>query len=181
MGLRSGIDNVVSLRPHKCRAAERLPDIHRGTVALPFCNLTLKAKKPLSSQYPRELRTWGDHLRKRRLDLGLLQREVAARLGTDVMTVNNWECYRTVPMVQWLPRIIGFLGYAPYDPSWGLGRRFRTAREALGWSRRRMAKALGVDERTVLKWEWEKPTRKALPQDRFKALLRYVKTYLSLR
>ena len=53
----------------------------------------------------------GDHLRKRRLDLGLLQREVAEQIGVDAMTICNWEKQRTVPEIRCMPRIIEFLGY----------------------------------------------------------------------
>src|SRR5438093_11371159 len=37
--------------------------------ALPFCRLRLKAKRT-DPRYPRELRTLGDHIRKRRIELG---------------------------------------------------------------------------------------------------------------
>jgi hypothetical protein len=43
---------------------------------LPFCQITLKALKPKGSEYPKELKTFGDHLRKKRLDLRLLRKEV---------------------------------------------------------------------------------------------------------
>jgi len=54
---------------------------------LPFCHLTLKAKKPLPLGYPQILKTLGDHLRKRRLDLNLLQKEVAEIIGVDETTI----------------------------------------------------------------------------------------------
>jgi len=134
--------------------------------------LTLRAKKPLSARYPRELKTLGDHLCKRRLDLGLLQREVAERLGADKASVVNWECNATYPALHWRPRIIEFLGYAPWDPSWTLGERLLAARETLGLSRRRAAKALGVDEGTLARWEGGrgKPGRREVLQ-RFKLFL----------
>ena len=56
----------------------------------------------------------GDHLRKKRLDLGLLQRDVARRLGVDTASVTNWEKNHNVPMPQLIPRIIEFLGYVPF-------------------------------------------------------------------
>lgn len=52
-------------------------------------------------------------MRKRRLDLGLLQREVAARLGVTESTVTNWELNRTSPKIRFLPGIIALLGYDP--------------------------------------------------------------------
>src|SRR6266511_2668936 len=63
--------------------------------ALPFCHVTLRGRKPLPRAYPGSVRTLGDHLCRRRLDLGLLQREVAERLGADECTVTNWELNRT--------------------------------------------------------------------------------------
>jgi hypothetical protein len=47
-------------------------------VALPFCHVQLTARKQLLPAYPHELRTLGDHLRKPRIDLGLLQSNVAS-------------------------------------------------------------------------------------------------------
>ena len=63
----------------------------QGPVALPFCHVRLTARKPSPAAYPKEMKTLGDHLRKRRLDLGLLQREVADRLGVTKDTIHNWE------------------------------------------------------------------------------------------
>jgi transcriptional regulator with XRE-family HTH domain len=52
-------------------------------------------------------------MRKRRLDLGLLQREVALRIGVDVTSVNNWERGRASPNLRAIPAVIRFLGYTP--------------------------------------------------------------------
>jgi len=49
-------------------------------VALPFYHVTLRTSKPKSRKYPKVLVTAGDHLRKRRLDLGLEQHFVASLL-----------------------------------------------------------------------------------------------------
>jgi DNA-binding XRE family transcriptional regulator len=84
--------------------------------ALPICDLGLRAPKPLDRAYPTELRTIGDHVRKRRLDLGLLQRETAARIGVDKTTVYNWEAGRATPSLRVRPAVIRFLGYDPADP-----------------------------------------------------------------
>ncbi len=43
--------------------------------ALPFCHAELRASKPKSFRYPTRLNTLGDHIRSRRLDLGLFQSE----------------------------------------------------------------------------------------------------------
>jgi len=63
--------------------------------------------------------TIGDHLRKRRLDLGLLQGEVADRLGVTESSVTNWELSRTEPELRLLPGIVRFLEYTPWSVDGG--------------------------------------------------------------
>ena len=101
----------------------------RDIPALPFCHAYLKGPRPLPPSYPQVLATLGDHLRKRRLDLGLLQREVAERLGTDHLTITNWELNRTTPALRFSPGIVGFLGYAPWADGASLGERLRRSAE----------------------------------------------------
>ena len=50
-----------------------------------------------------------DHLRKRRLDVGLLQKEVAQQLGVTTDTVRNWEANRTASALPYVTRIVEFL------------------------------------------------------------------------
>lgn len=123
---------------------------------MPFCKLTLSRPKPLDPAYPRELKTIGDHLRKRRLDLGLLQREAATRLGVNKKTYEGWECHRASPDLRAVPAVIRFLGYNPEArAAESLGGRIRTARRARGLSTRELARELAVDPSTVEKWEIE--------------------------
>ena len=82
-------------------------DIH----ALHFCDVTLSSKKPLSGAYPKTLKTLGDHLRKRRLDLKLFQKDVAKLLSVGEATIYSWERGRTKPQIRYMPKIIQFLGY----------------------------------------------------------------------
>jgi transcriptional regulator with XRE-family HTH domain len=56
----------------------------------------------------------GDHIRASRLELGMLQREVAEILGMDTTTITNWERNRCNPSARMLPRILRFLGYSPF-------------------------------------------------------------------
>jgi len=55
----------------------------------------------------------GDHIRRRRLDLGLWQRTLAKRLRVRVETVGNWELGRAKPLVRHMAGLIRFLGYDP--------------------------------------------------------------------
>jgi DNA-binding XRE family transcriptional regulator len=57
--------------------------------------------------------TYGDHVRARRLELGLYRREAADLLGVDETTVYNWESNRNAPSPEVVPRIEQFLGYRP--------------------------------------------------------------------
>jgi DNA-binding XRE family transcriptional regulator len=67
------------------------------TPALPFCHAALRARKPKDQRYPTEIKTIGDQLRARRLDLGLDQEDVAARLGVSEDSVCYWENNRVEP------------------------------------------------------------------------------------
>jgi transcriptional regulator with XRE-family HTH domain len=122
---------------------------------VPFCHFRLVGRKPLDPAYPRHLHTLGDHLRKRRLDLGLPQREVAEMLGVAESTICGWEVGRTSPQLRFIPRIITFLGYDPLDEvsHETLGERIVATRQRLGMTQRQLARALGVDPTTVGRWE----------------------------
>jgi hypothetical protein len=68
---------------------------------------------PYRPSYPQVLATIGDHLRKRRLELGLLQWEVAERLHVNPGTVSNWgtESNETRPNLR--ARLIDLIGSDP--------------------------------------------------------------------
>jgi transcriptional regulator with XRE-family HTH domain len=131
--------------------------------ALPFCSLALKSQKPLPEQYPKEINSLGDHLRKRRLDLGLLQREVAEKIGVDESTIYNWERQRTVPEIRFIARIIEFLGYDPIKEPESFGEKLKIRRLKLGLSQRKLATIFGIDPGTLGSWEGgrHKPTKES--------------------
>jgi transcriptional regulator with XRE-family HTH domain len=121
--------------------------------ALPFCHAELRAPKPKSEHYPKEISTLGDHIRKHRLDHNLMQKQVADQIGVDEATITNWERNAAVPTVRYMPAIFRLLGYDPPPRAVFLPERLVSARKRLGLSQRRMAEQLGVDPCTLRDWE----------------------------
>jgi transcriptional regulator with XRE-family HTH domain len=95
----------------------------------------------------------GDHLRRRRLELGLAQRTLALRLGVREETVRLWESGRSRPLPRHYGRIVRFLGYDPAEDGASPGGRLRALRRRLGLTQVEMARQLGVDEGTVVDLE----------------------------
>jgi DNA-binding XRE family transcriptional regulator len=121
---------------------------------LPFCHLTLTAKKPLPPGYPQILKTLGDHLKKRRLDLKLLQKEVAEIIGVDEITIYYWENNRVEPSLLYIPDVIKFLAYIPFKTtSNSLGEQIVIYRRLHGLTQKKLAQLLGVDFTTIGHWE----------------------------
>jgi len=89
-------------------------------VPFPFCQITLKAEKPLKDRYTKSfyrqrLKNIGAELSRRRLKLGMSQAYLAQKVGVHPETVANWEHSRTIPDVCRLPGIIEFIGYNPLE------------------------------------------------------------------
>lgn len=78
--------------------------------------IKLITRKPLSPLhlYPKELKTLGDQIRKRRLDLGLMQKEVAKIIGVTKGTVKCWERRKHIPHIRYYSKITKFLGHHPF-------------------------------------------------------------------
>ena len=129
------------------------PNIHKDSATLPFCQLTISAPHPQKPGYPTALVTIGDHIRKRRLDLGLFQRQVATQIGVDEASVWNWEKGGMKPEIRHLPAIISFLDYNPLSEPDDLPAGLIWARSSRGLSRESCARMLGVDPSTLARWE----------------------------
>ena len=121
------------------------------------------AKKILHG-YPKNIKTIGDHLRKKRLDLKLSQRKVAQIIGVSEATIWNWENNRKSPKVGFLPKIFKFLGYSLYEPKISFPEKLAFLRKSLGLSQEKLAKLVGLDESTIRKLEKgkSKPAKKTL-------------------
>jgi transcriptional regulator with XRE-family HTH domain len=131
---------------------------------LPLSQIVLKAKKPLSSAYPKTLKTLGNHLKKRRLDLNLLQIEVAQMFGVCNISIYNWEKDLAKPAVKYFPKIIKFIGHIPFGKSTlSIGEKIILYRKLHGLSQKKLACQLGIDPCTLSKWE----RNKRKPYERF--------------
>ena len=113
----------------------------------------LRTQRPLSRAYPNALKTLGDHIRKRRLDLQLLQSDVAQRLGVTECSVWNWENNATAPVFPYWPAIVGFLGYNPLPEPQTPAEQLVRARKIQGLSQKEMARSLGINPSTLARWE----------------------------
>jgi transcriptional regulator with XRE-family HTH domain len=88
------------------------------------------------------------------MDLGLRQADVADRIGVWTSTVNYWENKHFNPEVQYVPKIVAFLGYDPFwPPPASFPLQLKAARIAAGLPRRQFAAQLKVHPYTVAKWE----------------------------
>ena len=126
--------------------------MHPCVPALPFCHVTLKARRR-PANYPKTLETLGDHIKSRRLALGLFQRQVADELVTDETTMFRWEHNMAQPQIRYFPRILKFLAYDPFPPAVSLAENLRAARRRLGSTQTGFAERLGIDPTTLRKWE----------------------------
>jgi DNA-binding transcriptional regulator YiaG len=91
-----------------------------GGIPFPFCQITLKAEKPLKDRhtksfYRQQLKNVGVELSRKRLELGISQMELARKVGVHAETIANWEHRCSIPDIGSLPRIIKFLGYDPLE------------------------------------------------------------------
>ena len=122
-------------------------------VSFPFMNVVVSAPKPPPEGYPDDLATVGDHIRNERLNLGLLQREVAEIIGVPEGAVQQWESNGYEPRMKYWPGIISFLGYEPISSPQTTAERIKVIRRRLGLTSRNLAKRLRADPGAITRWE----------------------------
>jgi len=127
---------------------------------LPFCHGSIVAPLPpqptrwmCRQVVPNELRTIGDHLKARRIQLHLFQMDVAKQIGVHKASVQNWERNVGTPLPSQIPAVIRFLGYVPFKHDGSLKGRLRWLRIAAGWTQEDWAKAASISAGTVGRWE----------------------------
>ncbi len=75
---------------------------------LPFVSICLKTEKP--RPFLNHPTTLGEHLKKRRCELGILQRQAADKLGVCQHAFISWETDQVKPFPRTYARIVRFLG-----------------------------------------------------------------------
>jgi DNA-binding XRE family transcriptional regulator len=112
----------------------------------------LKCSKP--KKILQNPQTWGEHIKKRRIEFGLFQSQVAEILGVTECTINNWEKHRSEPMLWVIPKVVEFLGYEPNTSSVkSLGQRIKAYRLMKGITQKELAKQVGIDPTTLSRLE----------------------------
>jgi DNA-binding XRE family transcriptional regulator len=133
--------------------------------ALPCLRFERQILKPMPIPYPENPVSIGDHIRKKRMELKLLQKDVAKICGVTEDCITNWEKNRSVPQIQFFPNIISFLGYFPIDIDTNtFSGRLKFYRYKNGLSQKQLGKILNVDGATVCSWESDEfqPMRKTM-------------------
>lgn len=120
---------------------------------MPF-SLTVRkiVNKPIFGLYPKKLESIGDHLRKKRLDLKLRQKDLIETLGVCQANILLWETNKTEPRANHIPKINNFLNYCltPQEPVLHFGHQLRLYRiNILGYSIFELACKIGIDESTL--------------------------------
>ncbi|GAA4815433.1 hypothetical protein GCM10023232_08950 [Sphingosinicella ginsenosidimutans] len=137
--------------PARVQLVAAMNPCDRVAFLLPGVRASLRARKP------DRLRDAGDdlpaQLRRRRRDLGLLQKDVAKRLGVGVDTLIKWEKGRCLPPPAFYPAIIRFLGREPWAAPTTAAEEVRAERLRRGLSIKQAARAARVDEATFANWE----------------------------
>ena len=107
--------------------------------------------------YPERPVTIGEHIRRKRMDLKLFQADLAKLFGVCEDSITGWESGRSVPLIQFYPELIQFLGYYPLPfETESLGGRINKFRFENGLSHKKLGKMMGVDATTIGAWETNK-------------------------
>jgi len=116
-------------------------------------SLRLECPKPPLEGYPVDPETIGEHILKRRLDLGLRQKDVANMIEVSEFTIRNWERGTNEPDVRHIPAIMHFLGYVPFEAGESFHEVMKTYRHVCGLSLKQFAARLDIDPATLSRLE----------------------------
>lgn len=112
-------------------------------------------KMPYKKLVPKHPQTLGEHILRRRIQLRLLQKDVAEQIGVIEDSITGWENGRSNPQIHFYPAIIAFLGYYPFGAdTLTISGQIDFVRFTKGWSFARMGLEFNVNSTTVLGWHF---------------------------
>ena len=115
------------------------------------CKIEIPLKIPAPPELTQKPATLGDHLRRRRLELGLYQKNVAAQIGVTTSTIWNWEHGWTIDL-RYIPRVIAFLGYNPIPCPDDLLERLAWYKQVNGLTLEKLGAEMGRDPEQLADW-----------------------------
>ena len=147
--------NIFELhRADKCILCLDDYNNHKDIPVLPFAKYSNLVERKPKKGYPLHPISIGDHIKKRRMDLRLLQKELADLCNVSEDTIVNWENNKGEPKIMHYPNIISFLGFFPFEiDSSTIGGKILRYRYQHGLSQRKFARIIGVDATTIANWE----------------------------
>jgi DNA-binding XRE family transcriptional regulator len=92
--------------------------------------------------------TLAEHLYQHRKKSKQLQKEVAASVGITKESYHNWERGTSIPLPNYFPKLIEWLGYDPLPTPTSYGQKLKHHRLRNGLSQKEAAKLAGVDHQT---------------------------------
>lgn len=108
----------------------------------------------MDSSYPKNPTSIGEHIRKKRIELKLFQKDLADLFGVSEDCITYWENNRSTPQIHYYPVIIKFLAYCPFELDLTTFEgRIKAYRYLNGLSLKHFAKLMEVDPQTVVGWE----------------------------
>lgn len=118
---------------------------------MPICHERIRTEIPrgFPKGYPSSPKTWGERLRRRRMDLGLTQHQLAQRLGCLDESVRKWEADFECPLSRRWPLIAAVLGCDLLPIADNAAGMVRDARTRAGLTQAELATAAGVHVRSV--------------------------------
>ena len=120
---------------------------------LPFSKLNKLAHRLLRGKFIPNPTSLGEKIRNKRLELRLLQKDVAKLIGISEDCLTYWENNRSEPSVRYYPRIIAFLGYYPFSKENNLAGLVKSYRYKYGLTQKKMGKRIGLNGSTICDWE----------------------------
>ena len=118
------------------------PFTNNFKAAHPAVKIKIPLIIPQLAELTRKPVTLGNHLHRRRIELGLYHKDVAAKLGVTTSTVWNWENVGSVDLC-FIPQVIEFLGYDPIPQPEGLLGRLAWYKLVNGLSLERLGVEMG--------------------------------------